>query len=379
MAEGSETPNGGHDGPEGRPRRGEGDLLAERRARRAAESGEAALTRRAEAAEATVQTLERHVSSLQQRLSEAEREHERMVALVEAERTAALEREHELRRVKQREYAEQQLRVEAEDRLLELDRDSQVEVERLSVRLGASEQAARELSRRLEDLQRQLAEAEHTAASELASVRADMRSVADQDLQARLVELERRAAEIQRGLDAERVQRARSERLIESMREGHRRMEAVLGEMKGIVTRATAALASERAASPAGRAPAAGALTAAAAEQPGGVDMGDALAAAVQRLRDRADAAAEPVVTDERDDAGGAVGANAAAGAVDVDRPTAPAGEEAASGGAATRPAKAVSRATAPGAAAPAQRPSHKHSRSLIGRLRMRRKQRRAR
>ena len=74
MAEGNETFGGEPGGGEGRGRRGEGDLLAERRARRAAESGEAALTRRAEAAEATVQTLERHVSSLQQRLADAEDE-----------------------------------------------------------------------------------------------------------------------------------------------------------------------------------------------------------------------------------------------------------------------------------------------------------------
>ena len=117
MAEGSETPDGEQGtGPEGRPRRSEGDLLAERRARRAAESGEVALMRRAEAAEATVQTLERHVASLQQRLREAEEERARIDELLEAERAGALEREHELRRVKQREYAEQQLRVEAEER-----------------------------------------------------------------------------------------------------------------------------------------------------------------------------------------------------------------------------------------------------------------------
>src|SRR5476651_1390374 len=115
MVEESETPGIGA-GAEGRGRGGEGDLLAERRARRAAESGEAPLIRRAEAAEATVQTLERHVASLQQRLREAEEDRHRMSELVEGERAIALERESELRRVKQREYAEQQLRVEAEDR-----------------------------------------------------------------------------------------------------------------------------------------------------------------------------------------------------------------------------------------------------------------------
>src|SRR5271165_7497737 len=108
MAEESDIPGGeGGVPPEGGiPRRGEGDLFSERRARRVAESGEAALMRRAEAAEATVQTLERHVASLQQRLREAEEDQRRMAGLLEAEQARTLEREHELRRVKQREYAE---------------------------------------------------------------------------------------------------------------------------------------------------------------------------------------------------------------------------------------------------------------------------------
>src|ERR1700736_5515305 len=117
MVEGNETPGGDP------PRRSEGDLFSERRARRAAESGEQALTRRAEAAEATVRTLETHVASLQQRLREAEEESQRVSDLIEAERAAlAGERvplasepsapgapvlERELRRVRQREYAEQ--------------------------------------------------------------------------------------------------------------------------------------------------------------------------------------------------------------------------------------------------------------------------------
>ena len=124
-----------------------------------------------------MQTLERHVASLQQRLREAEDEHARIAELVEAEREATHEREHELRRVKQREYAEQQLRVEAEERLSSIDRESRLEIEELSVRLSASEQDARALTRRLEGVQRQLAEAEQAAAAELAAVRSDLQSV----------------------------------------------------------------------------------------------------------------------------------------------------------------------------------------------------------
>jgi chromosome segregation ATPase len=62
---------------------GERDLLAERRARRVAESGETVLLRRAEAAEATIKTLETHISSLQQRLREAEGNQRRTADLAE--------------------------------------------------------------------------------------------------------------------------------------------------------------------------------------------------------------------------------------------------------------------------------------------------------
>ncbi len=55
----------------------------ERRARRAADAGETVLLRRAEAAEATVKTLETHVSSLQRRLEEAERDGRRTSELAD--------------------------------------------------------------------------------------------------------------------------------------------------------------------------------------------------------------------------------------------------------------------------------------------------------
>src|SRR6202011_48420 len=134
--------------------------------RRATETGEEALTRRAEAAEATVRTLEVHVSTLQARLQEVEEERRVHAESAKAERAAVLEREAELRRVKQREYAEQQLRVDAEDRLMSIDRESRAQVDRLNRRLSASEQQARELAQRLESMQRALAEAEQTAAAE---------------------------------------------------------------------------------------------------------------------------------------------------------------------------------------------------------------------
>ena len=119
MAEGNETPGGESGRP---PTSSERDLLAERRARRAVDGGEAALIRRAEAAEATVHTLERHVYSLQQRLREAEEEQSRLASALEHQRGSAQAGEEELQRATQREYAEQQLRLEADERLEAMER-----------------------------------------------------------------------------------------------------------------------------------------------------------------------------------------------------------------------------------------------------------------
>jgi peptidoglycan DL-endopeptidase CwlO len=390
MVEENETP--GDDSPagsqpgglgsEGRARRGEGDLLAERRARRAAESGEHALTLRAEAAEATVRTLETHVSSLQQRLRDAEEQSRRAAEMIEADRAArsggleprAPERpgrragsedvvERELRQVKQREYAEQRLRVEAEDQLIDLERESRAEVDRLSRRLGDSELEANKLAARLEGVQRELAEAEQAAGAERSAVRRD-----EQILHARVTDLERRALEIQHSLEAERAARERAERLLESMRRGHRAVEALVAELKDVVARLKAVAANPppaeppvapvapppppappvaplaRATTPAQAPPAPQATTPAelpsAPQAPGGDEasaspsglphaengeMVDALAAAVERLRARVAEQAE---------------------------------------------------LTSASASKP---PKHKHSQSLITRLRIARKQRRAR
>ena len=130
--------------------------------------------RRAEAAEATVRTLETHVATLQQRLHAAEEEARQMSELIEAERVAVADQslaEQELRRAKQHEYAEQRLRVEAEDRFTELERESRVEIDQLTGRLSASEHRARDLAGQLERAQRKLAEAEQAAATEIAATR----------------------------------------------------------------------------------------------------------------------------------------------------------------------------------------------------------------
>ncbi len=131
-----------------------------------------------------MQTLETHLSSLQQRVREAAEERAIFAERLAAEQAAVAEREHELRRVKQREYAEQQLRVEAEDRRTRSEHDSRAEIDRLTRRLGASEHHARELAERLESAQRELDEAEQAAAAEQMAVRPWRARVANTSLRA---------------------------------------------------------------------------------------------------------------------------------------------------------------------------------------------------
>lgn len=236
IAEGSSSssqtpvPRGGSSQPPS-----ERDLLAERRARRAAESGESALLRRAETAEATVKTLEGHVAGLQRRLEEAERD---------GRRTA-------------------------------------------------------ELAQRLENV----------------------------------------------------------EGALEAIRESHRRMAGTVHELKGVAIKLRAAIDSQPTQEP----PSA---------RPRSEEMADALAAAVERLRARAQesAVAEPGTASVAETGPASAGkpASASAGAPSL----APAAQPG--------PQSAKQRDRAPAEASP-QRPAHKHSMSLIGRLRLRRKQRRGR
>lgn len=311
--------------PGGEPSRpSERDLLAERRARRAAQTGDPVLIRRAEAAEATVQTLETHLSSLRQRLREAEDERR-----YSAQRLTASE--NELRRVKQQEYAEQQLRVEAE---------------------------------------RTLAAVTSGSAGEGALARSEV----IQRLQARVTELELRAARLAEEIESERRARERTERALEAMRESHATMAATVGELRDVARKlrdaAVASSTEHRASAPRPALGAPGAplsapqpvaapqpMSAMTASEPPGQgrreEMADALAAAVERLRARAEESSQPP----------------------------------------REPAEALTPSTAPSAAVPtagtahAAKPKpHKHSMSLITRSRIalsrrreRRKQRRER
>jgi hypothetical protein len=120
------------------------DVLAARRARRA-EAGDPVIARRAEAAEAAVRNLETHLAALEQRLEEVGRERQRIAQQL-------MERESDVRGAKQREYAEQQLRVEAEERGERLQREMRGQIQELSNRLEETERDVRELSAELTQL-----------------------------------------------------------------------------------------------------------------------------------------------------------------------------------------------------------------------------------
>jgi len=177
----------------GRPsQESERDALAERRARRAWLSSPA-LVRRAEAAEAAVHTLEAHLADLRRRQVEAERERESAAAQLTA-------RERELRRVKQREYAEQQLRVEAEDAVARLRRGHRAELDRLQRRAEEAHAAARRAEEQRDALAARLAGVSESCArlgrgvAALQSVAAELRATFERDhlaARARIAELER--------------------------------------------------------------------------------------------------------------------------------------------------------------------------------------------
>jgi hypothetical protein len=135
MIEESETPDVGSQSDT------TSDVLAERRARHA----DPAVIRRAEAAEAVARNLETHLAALEQRIEEVGRERERVAQQLG-------ERETDVRSVKQREYAEQQLRVEAEERSDRLQREMRIQIQELSNRLEETERHVRELSAELTQL-----------------------------------------------------------------------------------------------------------------------------------------------------------------------------------------------------------------------------------
>jgi hypothetical protein len=139
------------------------EVLAERRARRA-ELNEQALISRASAGEATIRTLRSQLSNLEQRLEQTTKERQRLTE-------ALSERERELRRAKQREYAEEQLRFEAEERRRAAEQQATAGVAELRQLLHEAEREIKQLSTEAEDMRRALAEAHHSAEADEASLR----------------------------------------------------------------------------------------------------------------------------------------------------------------------------------------------------------------
>jgi hypothetical protein len=135
MIEESETPDIG----------GQSDVAADALAERRARHADPAVIRRAEAAEAVARNLETHLAALEQRIEEVGRERERVAQQLS-------ERETDVRSVKQREYAEQQLRVEAEERSDRLQREMRAQIQELSTRLQETERQVRDLSAELTEL-----------------------------------------------------------------------------------------------------------------------------------------------------------------------------------------------------------------------------------
>ena len=132
-------------------------LLARRRAIRAADEPAGP--------DAASAALERTVESLHDRVAELERDAGRAAEQLDAERAQAAEREHELRRLRQREYSEQQQRAEADGRAAAAERRSAASIEQLRRQMQAGEAAVNELTRRVEELQGALAGAERSAAA----------------------------------------------------------------------------------------------------------------------------------------------------------------------------------------------------------------------
>ena len=304
IAEGSSSSTSGGESPPPSER----DLLAERRARRAAQAGEdPPLLRRAEAAEATVQTLETHLSSLRQRLREAEEERRHSAQRLN-------ESENELRRVKQQEYAEQQLRVEAERALA------------AAVGRSADALAGSEVVRRLQE---------------------------------RVSEVERRAAQLSEQIESERSARERTERALDAMRESHAIMAATVGELRDVARKLR-----DAAAVSANRPPAAPVSVPQAASEPPSQarreEMADALAAAVERLRARAEEALP-----------------ASSPAPPASSPAPPASSPAPPASSPASPAPEPVDAPIVQAPTAVKPKPHKHSMSLIARVRAARKHRR--
>jgi hypothetical protein len=230
------------------PQEEERDTLAERRARRAW-LGDAALLRRAEAAEESVRTLEAQLADLRRRQAESER-------LRESTTTQLAERELELRRVKQREYAEQQLRVEAEEAAVRARRGRRAELDHWQRRAEEAQVAAQYAEEQRDALAASLTavnescERLRVGVTTLQSVAAELRTTFERDhhvFRARINQLEGE------------LERARPKPSVvgqDSATDEAQRREEMAGALAAAVTRLRARAAPAPAELPAAKAPA---------------------------------------------------------------------------------------------------------------------------
>ncbi len=192
----------------------DGDSLLEPTVRRIEVPGDPILVRRAEKAEAAAQALEEHLSRIQARLEEAERECE------QASRGLG-EREEQLRL--------------ASERLASGERELHLVTSRLSER----EEEVRVVSARLAERERELQQ----LTERLLVREADLRR-AEIEIKRRLDGLEERVVEVQRELTDERTAREGAERELEEVRAALRRTEGLVGELKELAHRLRGALTS---------------------------------------------------------------------------------------------------------------------------------------
>ncbi len=277
------------------------DILAERRARRVEPPvGDPILIRRAETAEAAAQALEERLAGIQQRLRDAEQESK------DASQRLA-ESERELGRASARlSDGERELHAISQ-RLADRER----ELQSVSERLGARERELRTVSDRLAEREQQLLHAER-------------------EIKGRVEALELRVSEIQDELARERTARQAAEGELQELRAAQLTVQPLVAELKQVAQRLRLAAEAVPAAAPAPiespapprasmppspaepsapaesrpsahspasvppaappRAPMPPRASGPTPQGPGGADIAEALAAAVQRLRARVSA-----------------------------------------------------------------------------------------
>jgi chromosome segregation ATPase len=172
------------------------EVLAARRARRAEQSEDGS----PEPPERRAATLERRLAEAEERLAGAELEARGLAAELDDAR-------HELTAVRQREFAEQRLRIELEDEAATTVRALEEHVAQLEAQGRAAERRAGELVRALE---RARAEAEEARERALA----EQQAAADERLRDELAELRALTETLHGALVAERAAREEAERTL---------------------------------------------------------------------------------------------------------------------------------------------------------------------